>query len=133
MFKGQEMAVFKILIGAVFAVALLAIVYSALTNVGCPYSAFDEVRNLVLQASRAPNKCFQRESVCFEKGTVISSVSLKENLLGISSLSVSSVSASSLVSCAGNQCIFEKKASIPVSAKCSSTVSCAVVINSLSC
>lgn len=130
MFKGQEMAVFKILIGAVFAVALLAIVYSTLANISCPYSAFDEARDLVLQASRAPGKCFQRESVCFEKGTVISAASLKENLPGITSLTVGGSPAGL---CSGGRCVFDKKVTLPATAKCSSSSSCALKLNSVVC
>ena len=129
MMRGQEMAVFKLLIGAVFAVALLTIIHSAVSNIGCPYSSFEEVRSLVLQASKAPGKCFNRETVCFNDGSIIERKSLEANLPGISIYSITGIAKG--LKCQSNYCTFEAKLNIPIKAECSQPDYCRVVLNSL--
>lgn len=128
------MAVLKMLIGAVFAVALLAIVYSSLGNIGCPYSSFDEMKDIISQAARVDGKCFKKDLVCFDKNAVIDASALQKNLPG---LAVNSVTArGSDITCTSDRCVVDSKMSLPASAICglsSGVVSCNLYINSATC
>lgn len=57
----------KILIGAVLAVALLAIVYSV-TAQSPPYTGYDALKDLLRQAQNGPGMCFSRGSINFIAG-----------------------------------------------------------------
>lgn len=124
--KGQAYSVFKMLIGAVFALALLSIVYLIATQIGCPYSSFETVRELVLDASRAPGSCFERQSVCFEGGTVFTESAFEANLPG---MDISFHPTSRGVSCTSSTCEIKDKYTIPVCVECSSFSVCKIYIN----
>jgi hypothetical protein len=114
------------MIGSVFAVALLIIVYSVVTGMHYPYSGLDSAKAVVLEAQKAPNKCFGREAAMFGENEAI----------GIQDLVVSGVSISfrstSLFSCSG-VCTAKRAASAPVSAKCSSSTSCTLYLGDKDC
>ena len=68
--KGQAFSTFKILIGAVFAMVLLSIVYNVATYKP-PISSSVIIKGLVTQASNAQDVCFSRDAVDFVKGEVV--------------------------------------------------------------
>jgi hypothetical protein len=111
--KGQAFSVFKILIGSVFAVVLLTIVYQALSSYNSPISALDIIKNTLVQASNAPKKCFLAESVDISEGERIDKNSF-------SPIIVKSLAKASNVpaTCAGTGCTFNSKIKIPVTALC---------------
>ena len=72
--RGQAFTVFRILIGAVFAIGLLYLTYTLVSHFSYPYPGFDTTRGLVLQAQKGPpGKCFARETVIFYEGELLSS------------------------------------------------------------
>ena len=77
--RAQAFTVFKMMIGAVLAVALLAMVYQLVHGLNPPYTGFEAVRELVISASNAPNKCFQRNKIVFQKDEEISREGLEAN------------------------------------------------------
>ena len=125
--KGQEFSVFKMLIGAGFAVVFLAVIYQAASNVGCPSPSATEIADLSKQAVNFPGKCFEKE-VCFDKGDIINSDYFKKSL-NLNSMSIEHVSSSSLFTCSGTtECELKHKATFPVRVICSSYSDCRVTL-----
>lgn len=120
--KGQQFTIFKMLIGAVFAVALLVFIYATVTRIECPFTSFEITRDLVLQASKAPNNCFEREKVCFASGDIFSQAGFEQNTPGIR---ISFLGARG-ITCSSSGCSFPDKFTMPVSVVCSSTGDCEV-------
>lgn len=121
--KGQAFTVFKMLIGAAFAAALLVIVYGSIHGIGCSSYAVDNMLTLTKQAVNMPGSCFENQ-ICFDKGTVF-----KQDFF-VSSLNLNSMSISSDVKhvCQSGNCNFGFKANLPVSVSCSSGLDCQLSI-----
>ncbi len=66
--KGQSGAVFKLLIAATFASALLAIVYGYVQSIRPPITGIDAAESVLRSASDAPRECFSRDPVQFQEG-----------------------------------------------------------------
>ncbi len=120
--KAQAFTVFKMMIAAVLAVALLAMVYQMLQGVNPPYSGFEAVRELVIQASNAPGQCFQRNRVVFQKDEEIS----KEGLSANTGVSVALHDSNQVFEHLGNAYKAKTRLEIPVKAECSSPSLCEV-------
>ena len=114
--RGQAFTVFKMLIGLAFAMALLGLIYEATSNISCPSPAFKEVETIVLQASRAPNKCFER-TICFDKNALLEK-GYYSKAIGVN-VDFNLPSSFSLASCGSGSCSFSKKISVPVKVTCS--------------
>lgn len=121
--KGQQFTVMKMLVGAVFAIVLLTIVYQYATSTDCPLNSFETIRDLVMQAQRAPGKCFETVSVCFNQGEIISKLGLENNLVGVTI----SLSSSIPNLCTADSCTLNNKYKVPVNVQCSGS-SCSVNI-----
>lgn len=113
------------LIGAVFAVGLLLLVYAVVAGMNYPISGVEETRNLLLQAKRAPGTsvepmCFERSIIKFTKGEEFTDVVIGEDV------SLKSVIGS--VKCqTTTRCTVINDIELPVSAECSrSTGHCTV-------
>ena len=121
--RGQAFTVFKMLIGGVFAMAMLMLIYQAVGNVSCPTYAFDEILDLSVQASRMPGGCFEKR-VCFDKGTILSSSAFTKN----SVLNSVSFDTSNDFCSSSSKCVLDYKVNLYVKVKCSTTSSCKVFI-----
>ncbi len=112
--KGQQFTVMKMLVGAVFAMILLIIIYESAVRVDCPLNSFETIRDLVIQAARAPEKCFERTTVCFNQGEIITKSGLDNNLQG------TTVTLSSSINnlCTLGTCTFTNKYKVPVNVLC---------------
>ncbi len=122
--KGQAFTVFKMLIGLAFAMALLGLIYQATSNITCPSPGFKELETLVLQASRAPDKCFER-TICFDKHALIEK-NYYQSSIGVS-VSFHDDAFHPRI-CSGSSCSFPRKLSTPVSVTCSSHSLCNVYL-----
>ena len=128
--KGQQFTVFKMMIAAAFAMALLVLVYQFIYSVSCPTDAVLEIKNLLIQASNTPEKCYAREQLCFDKGTILQSSFYTSSIPGISSVHLED---NNLGICSTNECNFNSQLTIPISVKCISSSSCDVFLASSSC
>jgi hypothetical protein len=117
--KGQAFAVFKMMIGAVFAVGLLVLIYAAVSGLNYPISGIDETKNLLLQAVRANDLCFERELLRFTEGE-----SFGAEVFGFSSIDFDS-SAVADIDC-NARCEVTADSEIPVSAECTSGQDCTI-------
>lgn len=129
--KGQAFTVFKMMIAAAFAMALLALIYSSLSNVNCPAPAFNELKSMILDASRISGDCIVREGVCFNKGEIITN-GFYENTLNINNVEFDDNNIGFCES-SGDKCLFESQIILPVSVKCTSHDDCTVYIASKTC
>lgn len=66
--KGQVGTVFKLLISAAFAVALLGIIYSYTQSISPPITAVEASEDVLESASNAPGQCFSRNPAHFQEG-----------------------------------------------------------------
>jgi len=126
--KGQAFSTFKILIGAVFAVALLVIVYNLIYV--SPIHGTDTLKDLVKSASNAPGQCFWRETADFNGGEMIVSdmfLPIKADCL----LSRKAQACPSCTSCCSS-CSIVQKIRMPVSAKCDAS-GCTVYLGTATC
>ena len=124
--KGQAFSTMKILMGAVFAVAMLAIVYYIIASYSPPITGIEILGDMIKQANNAPEKCFFRERLDFNKGDSISSVSF-------SPFNVNFHSNSPLISCSSSSCTISDKVSVPVAIKCDTMSKCYVYFASSTC
>jgi hypothetical protein len=117
--KGQAFSTFKILIGAVFATALLVIIYTVVTQIAPPYSGYEATRDLLLQAQKAPGLCFSKSSVAFVEGEDLSG-------FGVTNIPNSPFNSGPTIIKAGT---------LPVSIKCTSQSAsdCTIWINKPIC
>ncbi len=76
--KGQIGTVYKLLIGAAFAMALLTIAYNYTQTISSPITGLDASKKVLESASEAPDKCFSRNPVLFQKGQLFTGSMLAE-------------------------------------------------------
>ena len=125
--KGQAFTVFKMMIAAAFAMGLLVLVFNALDNIGCPTPAVNEIENLILQASRTPSDCYERQNICFDEGAILNEDFYKSSL----SLNAVTFDSGTLGFCSGGLCDFEYQVTLSVSVNCISSKACTVYIGKL--
>ena len=68
--KGQSSDVFTMLIGSVFAVAMLLLIYSAVQSIEPPFSSFEVMKDIAQKAYKNKDLCFGQK-VPFVKGEVL--------------------------------------------------------------
>lgn len=71
--KGQAFSVFKILLGAIFATLLLIMIYAILAGIVFPLNPAESIKNIALQASRAPGTCVAMSELQLKKGWYLES------------------------------------------------------------
>lgn len=113
--KGQHSDVMMILVGSVFAVGLLTIIYVYVGSLQSPLSAFEIVQDTLLKAYSSPNFCFSAEKVPFEEKEIIP-------LNKIVGATVHPVLKTSIITCTADSCTASSKSVIPIAAKCSGQV-----------
>jgi len=69
--KAQSGDVVMMLIGGVFAVALLIVIYGVIAAIEPPISGFETLQDLSKQAYKAQGLCFSRQAVPFHDGEVV--------------------------------------------------------------
>jgi hypothetical protein len=110
--RGQAFDTFKILIGAVFAIVLLVMVYSIVSGYSSPIDGMETTKKVVLAAFNAPGECISANAADFSAEEELSSASF--------STPVTLHSATTPVDCSPpDRCVFSSKVRIAVSAKCS--------------
>ena len=126
--RGQAFSTFKILIGAVFAVTLLAIVYNLIYV--SPISGIDTLKEMVKSASNAPGQCIFRESADFNGGEMI----VSDMFLPVNANCLISKKPQACPSCTSccSACSITQKSVIPVSAMCDQS-GCTVYLGSKTC
>lgn len=127
--KAQAFATFKILIGAVFATALLIMVYMIVETINYPISGFESTKEVIIQAYRAPGLCFARENVMFAEGEGFTEQSLGEAV----GTSVNIKKSAPNMAVSGDSYTVESDLNIPVSAKCDPSGDCDVYFYSIDC
>jgi len=126
--KGQAFSTFKILIGAIFAVTMLMIVYN-LVYVS-PIPGVDTLKKVVKSASNAPGQCIGAESADFNGGEmIVSGMFLPANANCL--ISKKAQACPSCTSCCSS-CSIVQKIRMPVSAKCDAG-SCTVYFGTITC
>ena len=128
--KGQAFSTFKILIGSVFAVVMLGIVYYAVSTYSPPMSGLDLMGDMVKQATNAPGNCFSRHSAEFTAGETISADSFLP--LNINHF----YDRNQAISCLTRECSIIADTKTPMSAVCSissSEIQCDVYLGSDTC
>ena len=127
--KAQAFTTFKLLIGAVLAVALLFIVYSV-SQPETPFPGIQLIQETLTKASKAPEKCITREKVQFTKGEKI-------NLESYSASHQVTLTrpdaAAGLFDCNGPLCSVKETTTVPISAKCDKDGPCTVYLASAQC
>ena len=127
--KAQAFATFKILIGAVFATALLIMVYMIVATINYPISGFESTKEVIIQAYRAPGLCFARENVMFAEGEGFTEQSLGEAV----GTSVNIRKSAPNMGLSGDRYTVESDLNIPISAKCDASGDCDVYFYSTDC
>lgn len=131
--KAQAFATFKILIGAVFATALLVMVYMIVATISYPISGFESTKTIIIQAYRAPGLCFARENVLFAEGEEFTEQGLKE-AIGVALQSVTvQKKAPNMEEISDGHYKVESDLNIPVSATCDAFGDCEVYFYSTDC
>ncbi|MFH0986425.1 MAG: hypothetical protein V1911_00080 [Candidatus Micrarchaeota archaeon] len=129
--KGQAFSVLKLALAAAFAVTLLIIINQLVSGIDCPYSGFESVRTLTIDAMRVPGKCFNYETVCFNEEQIVNSLGLKTSIPGIDEIDLQCVG----IHCtpgANGEVQFVVDTRVPVSAECPDDSSnCVVTFNKL--
>ena len=69
--KGQAFAVMKMAIGAVFAVALLTLIYFLTQNINPPTTAYLESSHMITEALNAKGQCIGRTIVTYKENEVL--------------------------------------------------------------
>ena len=129
--KGQAFSTLKILIGAVFAVMLLTIIYYV-SVYHSPIPSAEALKKLALQANNAPNECISTEEVYFVKGEIIIASAAFFSPITVSCVSSSYPASSSPISCSScspvlpsgdccGSCKIDREIKTAVSARCSQT------------
>lgn len=125
--RGQEFAVFKLVIAAAFAMVMLGVILGVtayLQSQAFGSSAFGTTFSILRDAANAPEKCFFRERVVFFAGDAFSGESIKR--AGLEKVSVQFISSVSAVQCTGSGCSATEQVAIPVVAKCDSGANCRI-------
>jgi len=132
--KGQAFSVFKILIGAVFAVVLLSIVYYVTANNQFPSSGVLIIKTVANEANNAQELCFSRKFADFSGGETIrtdaqyfSAIKLDCFVTKSGAFSCSDGTSSCYIECSATT-----KVTLPVSAKCTAGT-CTVFLGSDNC
>jgi len=132
--KGQAFSVFKILLGAVFAVVLLSIVYDVTIKNQFPSSGVLIIKTVANEANNAQELCFSRKFADFGGGEVI-----RPDAKYFSDIKLDCfVEKSGAFSCSGvtpscrEECSVTAKVTLPVSAKCTAGT-CTVFLGSENC
>ena len=132
--KGQAFSVFKILIGAVFAVVLLAIVYYVTAYNQFPPSGVLTIKTVANEANNAQELCFSRKFADFSGGEVIRTDAQYFSDIQLDCF----VAKSGAFSCTDgpsscySECSATTKVTLPVSAQCASGT-CTVFLGSENC
>jgi hypothetical protein len=129
--KGQAFSTFKILIGSVFAVVMLAIVYFAVSTYAPPISGMDLMGDLVKQATNAPENCFSRQNAEFNSGETIEANSFLPLIIKEFHSSNPGV-----IDCGSSSCDINENIKIAVSSIChvnEADIECDVYLGSNSC
>jgi len=132
--KGQAFSVFKILIGAVFAVVLLSIVYYVTAYNQFPPSGVLIIKTVANEANNAQELCFSRKFADFSGGEVMTTGAAYFSDIKLDCF----VPKSGAFSCSGgssdchSECSATAKVTLPVSAKCASGT-CTVFLGSENC
>ncbi len=126
--KGQAFDTFKVLIGAVFAIILLVMVYAIVSGYSSPIDGMETTKEVVLGAFNAPGECISANAADFSAEEELSSESF--------SMPVTLYQATTPVSCSPDRCVFNDKIRIAVSARCSfdgTQTACEVYLGSRDC
>ncbi len=122
--RGQAGTVFKMMVGAAFAVAFLVVILHSSEKIKCPTYCATDIKELTVQALNMPGSCFEK-TVCFDKGAVLNEAYFKKAL----DLNYFKINSNlNTLHCSFGSCQFDFKANLPVSVKCSSTSSCTATI-----
>ena len=127
--RGQAFSIFKILMGAVFAVALLVIVYTTVSQYVFPYTGYEITKDIVLQATKSPGDCFSRDEVAFKRDEIlVENLAFKEIDVNFDTSGVSTV-----FDCPAGECTVKHDINTPVSVLCSTPKKCTVYFVSKTC
>ncbi len=126
--KAQIGTVYKLLISAVFAVALLAIVHNYTQSMHPPITGMDAAKEVLESASRAPGRCFSRDPVHFIEGEYYEGGMLKRFTHPEVTVTVNGQNLGNLYE--NNEIKQDVRSSI--SAECDSTA-CAIWLGSSTC
>ena len=127
--RGQAFSTFKILLGSVFAVVMLGIVYQVVSSYNPPISGMDLLDDLLVQATNAPGECFSRYNAEFNSGATINPDSFYPS-------SVNDIDSGTPAIECPDSCTVYSKVKIPISAKCEvsgADISCDVFLGSSNC
>jgi len=126
--KAQSGDVVMMLIGGVFAVALLIVIYGVIGAIEPPISGFEVIMDVSKQAYKAQGLCFSRQAVPFHDSEV---VMLKDIL--IPDLTFKAKGNLNAFSRIGTSLIAEVATSMPVSVKCNSETDCTLYFGDANC
>lgn len=129
MFKAQAMSVFKLMIAAVIAVALLTIVTIFLSSTKCQYNGIEELKNLIIQAVNAPGECLERNAICFDNGDIFREEAFANSIPNLDSISFDEENDNLNIECSSSECSFSETVKLPVKVICDIN-SCEVYFNS---
>jgi len=125
--KGQSGDVFTMLVGSVFAMALLLVIYSVVSGFEAPLSGLEVTKSLAKQAYESKDLCFERKIVPFHKGEVISLDKLVTGV--VFDIAIHSIAFEQN----GNNYITKTDVNAALSAKCTSPTSCYLYFGSKNC
>jgi len=109
-------------------------VYMIVSTISYPISGFDSTKSIIIQAYRAPELCFARESVLFVEGEELLADNFKQVIgVGINSINIEKHAPSMEEISAKKHYRVESDLNIPVSAKCSVDGDCEVYFYSTDC
>ena len=112
--KGQSSTVMIMLVGSVFAVALLILVFTFLGGIEPPFHGFKLTQDLVLQASKdKTGLCFGWDKVPFQEGEAMA---VSNFLKGADSITAETHSG--LIKCSSTSCEVISDVQTAVSASC---------------
>ncbi len=125
--RGQEFAVFKLVIAAAFAMVMLGLILGVtqyIESQAFSSSAFGTTFYLLKDAMNGPGKCFFRERIVFFQGDSFNEDSLRR--AGLQNIEVTlDASSVSAIDCAGGKsCTAMEKVSVPAVAKCDAAAGC---------
>lgn len=131
--KGQIGTIFKILVGAVFAMAMLGIIYSYINSVSYPGSGIETIKTAISDAKSAKGECIVRKSVKLTSGTQISASTLGIDSLELKGGIVGNQGTESPIYEIGDSFKVNKDLTIPMAFKCSPASPCIIYFNKMGC